>query len=118
MIKLEELRVGNWYYIDNPMGKGGHEQFQLWSEYLDFEAYGSPIPLTEEILLKIHAVEELDYSEWKYLLKISAANLYFRFNAGKCYSQFNDTYLGDMISCLHELQNFCHVFKKELNLKL
>lgn len=141
-LRAEELRIGNWvncpredqnpfridlmeyvcdghakvgmnvHKYDTPFGLiDGHP---LTWELKDLK----PIPLTEKILFKIKGVEILDKSEWEYVLKISAAKLYFRFNNGHCYTQFNDTYLGDIISALHELQNFCHVFKKELNVKL
>lgn len=48
----KSLRIGNWYYMDNPMGQGGFEKFESWNEYLDFETYGSEIILTDELLVK------------------------------------------------------------------
>lgn len=52
MIEANQLRVGNWYLV----GLSGHEQpqqFNNWSEALDFEGYGTPIPLTEEIMINM-----------------------------------------------------------------
>jgi hypothetical protein len=54
MIQSNELRIGNWYNFVNPMegGKLYLTQFLNWTEYLDFEAYGEPIPLSAYILEK------------------------------------------------------------------
>ena len=70
MIDLKELRLGNIVYIKNIMsGELIVESFAPWGEYLDYEAYGEPIPLTPEILIgacgfkhgKIKGIARLDY---------------------------------------------------------
>jgi hypothetical protein len=71
MIKANELRLGSWYNFANPM-EGGvlhPEQFTAWNQYLDFEAYGEPIPLTPEILEKCGAKKSV-YPHFSYLIEI------------------------------------------------
>jgi hypothetical protein len=51
MIQASDLRIGNWYYLENPMAAAKvPEQFTDWTQALDFEAYGQPIPITSELL--------------------------------------------------------------------
>jgi len=54
MIQANELRIGNWYDFANPMAGGEHSPQQLttYDEFLSFENYSRPIPLTTEILEK------------------------------------------------------------------
>lgn len=52
-MEAKELRIGQYYFIHNSMG--GNEviqQFTNWTHALDFEGYGSGIPLTPELLEK------------------------------------------------------------------
>ncbi len=51
MLQANELRIGNWYNV-GLTGQETPEKFELWTEALDFEAYGSGIPLTHEIMEK------------------------------------------------------------------
>jgi hypothetical protein len=52
MIPANELRINNWYSLTNPMNQDDKDlqQFNNWTEALDFEGYGEPIPLTIAIL--------------------------------------------------------------------
>lgn len=53
MIKANELRIGNWYYFKNPMsGQSYQSQLTTYAECEYLEAYGEPIPLTVDIILK------------------------------------------------------------------
>lgn len=53
MIPANELRINNWYYIRNVLaGKDEPYQMTNWTQALDLEAYGEPIPLHSEILEK------------------------------------------------------------------
>jgi len=73
MIKANELRLGSWYNFANPM-EGGvlhPEQFTAWNQYLDFEAYGEPIPLTPEILEKCGAKKNKKWIIKKTLNKLT-----------------------------------------------
>lgn len=122
-LRAEDLRIGNWvdyngihHQIDTITRKGtwlfssSGTTSCLWSEL-------KPIQLTEEILLKCGFIELPENSEWDFVLNISAAKLYVRGAYGLFYFQFNETYLADIIKSLHQLQNFCSVFGKELNVK-
>lgn len=66
MIKANELRIGNFYFFVSPM-KGDKSITELcnWTEALDFEAYGEPIPLTPEILKQFDFKTYEDDEDWK-----------------------------------------------------
>jgi hypothetical protein len=71
MIAVNELRINNWYYLPNSMdgGRLHPSQFLAFSDYLDFEYYGEPIPLSPEILEKIgFRIERIETIEYKLLL--------------------------------------------------
>jgi hypothetical protein len=54
MIQANELRIDNWYLLENPMSSEPPKpyRFETWTTATDFIAYGQPIPLTPEILEK------------------------------------------------------------------
>lgn len=110
MIKANELRVGNLVY--NVMGKPISVDWGniKWSKDVE------PIPITESWLLKL-GFEKLISQDFDMVLKISAAKLYVRSFANHYYFQFNETYFGEIFPNVHQLQNFCMIFGKELEIK-
>lgn len=51
MIKIKELRTGNWLELFNPMsGEFSKHQYDVTDNYLDIEAYYYPIRITKHIL--------------------------------------------------------------------
>ncbi|SMC45918.1 hypothetical protein [Pedobacter africanus] len=75
------------------------------------------IPMTEEWLLKL-GFEAKQENGFDFVLNISAAKLYARANSGAWFFQFNETYLGQLFTGVHHIQNFCASLGKELEVKL
>ncbi|WP_407430596.1 hypothetical protein [Arcticibacter sp.] len=67
----------------------------------------SPIPLTEEWLLKF-GFKEYDQFGWEHSLNVGAIKLYTRSSYGHIYMELEGIYLGDSIKYVHQLQNFYH----------
>lgn len=118
MIKVEELRVGNWVkslelvedYENNPNPTDWvYRKIDCIQDLFDHDDF-EPIPLTEEILLKCGNVTPCVS---KYL-----------YHVGFFMGEFNGTtlYFKDLhltIKYLHELQNLRYVLTgKELNIEL
>jgi len=119
MIDLKELRIGNWINIKNIMnGSCEPEQFSAWGDYLDFETYGEPIPITEEILIKCGL-------EIKRGTPASSSSVYSDFYQYRLYlGEYNSLHLDAAdwfpkiaeIKYLHQFQNiFFALTNKELN---
>lgn len=116
MIKSNELRIGNFYFFVNPMSKDDKTICQLcnWTEALDFEAYGEPIPLTPERLERL-GFEEIYKSDFtirfdcKLNRKIGAGwnliNGHFHVRYGS--EKFTT------IKYVHQLQNFYFTIANE-----
>lgn len=105
-IDAKELRIGNWYNIKNPMdGKLYINQFTIWTEYIEFEGYGEPIPLTPEILiacgLKLHTGTFPTYDIGKLSIHLPSND----YKNGRTY--FNQWCIIEGVpEYLHQLQNF------------
>lgn len=116
MIKANELRIGNFYFFVNPMSKDDKTICQLcnWTEALDFEAYGEPIPLTPEILERL-GFEEIYKSDFTIRLD---CKLNTKIGAGwnLINGHFHVRYVSEKfttIKYVHQLQNFYFTIANE-----
>lgn len=111
-MKAEELRMGNWVFLykGNDKVPFQMEGFDIYKVSESNCYYISPIPLTEKVLEACGAVY-LHANIWEYELKLSAINVYFRFNSNHCFSEVGGIYMGDRISHLHQLQNLYYAMR-------
>lgn len=119
-MKANELRIGNWFYQD--MIGGGYSQItpeRILDLYYDpLDDYYKPIPLTEEILLKIKSVEK-DYDVLEDCTmfifgEVGEYKLIIILHDGKFLYEWQTE-----IDYLHELQNLFYAINKtefEINL--
>lgn len=68
-IKIEDLRIGNYYVgYDDKIHEVDLELFRLISNHVELdEIIKSPVPFTEEILIKLGLVFEYACWSWRYL---------------------------------------------------
>ncbi|WP_293933116.1 hypothetical protein [Sphingobacterium sp. UBA6645] len=112
-LRATDLRIGN-YIKDTDTNRVGQvvwfskkkigvklEHSTIWQTVDEY----SPIPLSEEVLLKcgavLHGIE--------YIIKASALPVKIRFHSGIAYCEMGNVYLGDRIKYLHELQNLIYI---------
>lgn len=75
----------------------------------------SPIPLTEEWLVKFGAVKT--FENWQFTISVGAITLHFR-RSTQWYSELGGIYLGSKIQYVHQLQNLYFALTgNELELK-
>lgn len=118
-VNPKELRIGN--YITSKTWRGYHIVLgireTISKQVVTVKGYDhiiedgvfsdlTPILLTEEILLKC-GFEKIPNSEWQFRSRISALNVYCRFNMDRCYFEIGGIYFGE-IESLHRLQNIWH----------
>lgn len=116
MIKSQDLRVGNLYIdYDNRIQEVDLLFFELLNQGIDLdELIKEPIPLTEEILLKVGFFKDNIYSGLH--SKIGALEIKIRFNSKIAYCEIGGIYFGDRFKYLHEMQNVWHSMSgQELN---
>lgn len=76
----------------------------------------SPIPLTEEILLKCGFKSDPKHHSNGLSMTIGGVSIHF-YRHTKWYGYFGDIYFGDLIQNLHQLQNFYFTWhRSELNI--
>ncbi|WP_291096675.1 MULTISPECIES: hypothetical protein [unclassified Empedobacter] len=105
-ISMFELRLGNWVFEnDKPIWISQISGFKSLNSGNDFY----PIPLTEEILLKIEGIEK--DNEWYSLTNLHYNSLTKRFYIGNDHvsSGHDDAY----IEYLHQLQNLYFALTNE-----
>jgi hypothetical protein len=126
MIPANELRINNWYYIRNVLaGKDEPYQMTSWTQALDLEAYGEPIPLSPKVL-EMCGFEKSEYDKMEQWLspwiervqpltksRIGIMRLPV---VGYCYK---DAVVNAPTKYLHQLQNLYFALTgKELNIEL
>lgn len=111
MIQANELRIGNWYYLENPMASAKvPEQLTVWTQALDFQGYGVPIHLTPEILEKAGFKREAALQ----LYHCCEVEIGYLENGGNSYDfffSFRDQ--TQFIKYVHQLQNLYHALTGE-----
>lgn len=129
-MKATELRIGNlvtsktWKGVHKVSGSilndenhytifvNGHGHIMDDGQYCELDS----VSITEEWLLKL-GFEAIQENGFDFVLKISAAKLYARRNADAWFFQFNETYLGQLFTGVHHIQNFYAAFGKELEVQ-
>ena len=111
MIKLKELRFGNWVEWWNPMSaEFTKHQYHHTDSYLDIEAYCYPIKLTKEILNNCGFITPENMRDTVFFKDNIMLDLH------KGLFKLRD--FGTIISSVHEIQNLYFAINyKELNIK-
>lgn len=111
MIHENELRIGNYVSYEDGFVQCIQNGFEI-----DEGTELFPVTLTEEWLIKLGFDKSDRRTDWDLKLHISSLTLYCRYNT-EWYFQLEDIYLGALLKSVHQVQNFCAVFGKELEVK-
>lgn len=129
MVDVNELRIGNWFIgYDNKPFQWELEHFKMLSTVDVDEIIKSPIPLTEDILLKCGFEKKSMYDVEKYRIEVwfledigyLSPNFEYCINASNDHSEYdNITALSTPMNSLHQLQNlYFSLTGKELEVKI
>lgn len=124
-MKVEELRIGNItshgtvYKIEQETDLDFKDQIGCMDNLggigmFDFDEI-QPVKNSMSYLSEL-GFTECDNQDFDLMLNISASKLYVRKNGFHLFFQFNETYLGEIFPYVHQLQNFCAIFNKQLTI--
>lgn len=120
MIDQKDLRIGNLFYWSDPEMdeiKGKRTVGIVKASNIGDSEFMDAISLTEEWLNRMGFEKSERKTNFELKLHISAITLYCRQNSGHWYFELENIYLGDILRSVHQVQNFCAAFGKELEVK-
>ena len=112
MIKINELRVGNWIDLVNPMSdEPNFHQYDVTDDYINIEAYGEPIRINRIFLVNIGFVTPVKMCDTVFFKD----KIMLDFHNGVY--KLRD--FGTVISSAHELQNIYYAINyRELEINI